>query len=336
MRITLPSKIVNQIDYSALINGQPFDSQTLTNTPIGKYTCVHYGIMIPNLPAPFNFLNMIVVVGQPLVRLFRNEHLIQTTDIDTANVLIGTAGTDENLFHGYSVQNDCLLASNGHLLKFADDLTIEGSYPEFKAQRSGHNFNFELELKASDKIAHFVQLAGGLYEHWALLCKYQGFLELNGQKTEVQGLCTYEYAHGINVNIPIRFFTYQILNLDETTQVLFVDTTGPLGLNLQRRVYVRSLDDHGGIYESELKSVVHEYEDQPVTTPNNIKMRLPRRFSWQVNDEQGNLLISIDGITNRDFRYGMAGGYAGSYQYKGFFRNQAIQGTGYIEYIDPV
>jgi len=30
----------------------------------------------------------------------------------------------------------------------------------------------------------------------------------------------------------------------------------------------------------------------------------------------------------------MAGGYAGSYQYKGTFKGRTIDGTGYIEYLD--
>lgn len=336
MRIYPPAALVKLLDHSAQSNGQPFDPHTEIHTPVGKYRCVHYGIMIPDLPAPYHFLNMIVVVGQPKVTLFRNEHLIQTSDLDTANLLIGTAATKKNLFKGYSVQHDCLLASNGHYLKFADDLVIEAAYPTFRALRQKTDFNYDLKLKATNKIAHFAQLAGNLYEHWALLCEYEGYLELNGQTTQVQGLCTFEYARAANVNLPFRFFTYQILNIDAKTQVLFVDVTGPLGLTIQSRVYVRALDDHGGIYEAGFKSVVQEYEAEPMITPNGIKMRLPKQFHWQVDDEHGNVLISIQGHSNQDFKYGMAGGYAGSYQYQGIFRNKEIQGTGYIEYIDPI
>src|SRR6218665_944684 len=102
MNIRLPAPLVNAIDRSATINGQPFDPATLFNPPQGKYTCVHYGVMIPGLPAPFNFLNLLVVVGQPKILLFRNEHLIKTTALDTANVLIGTATGTPDHFKGYS------------------------------------------------------------------------------------------------------------------------------------------------------------------------------------------------------------------------------------------
>lgn len=335
MRFSLPARITNNIDRSGLINSTPFNPDTSFSTPQGKYTCVHYGIMIPNLPEPFNFLNIIVVVGQPQIKLFRNQHLIKTTALDTANVLIGTATGTADHFNGYSVEKDCTLVTNGSHLKFGNDVTIEGTYPEFHAHREGHNFNFDLKLRATDKIAHFTNLVGGAYDHWALLCEYEGYVEQAGVKTEINGLCTYEYARGINIKLPINFFTYQILNIDEKTQVLFVDTFGPLGLTMQSRVYVRSLDDHGGIYSRGFKSIVHEYEPERVTNPDGISMRLPRKFSWQVDDDKGNLLIKIDGITNRDFKYGMAGGYAGSYQYSGVFRGKPIEGKGYIEYIDP-
>lgn len=335
MNIQLPDSIVKVLDHSSLINGQPYDPATQVNTPQGKYTCVHYGVMIPNLPAPFNFLNLLIVVGQPKVKIFRNEHLIKTTALDTANVLIGTGTGTPDHFKGYSVAQDCALVSNGSSLRFGDDLLLEGKYPEFHAVRQGHAFNFDLRIHATDKIAHFARLAGGLYDHWALLCQYDGYLEQDGQKTRVQGLCTYEYARAANVNLPFSFFTYHILNIDEKTQVLLVEVLGPLNVVVQQRVYVRSLDDHGGIYSKGFDLKVQQYAPERVTTPNGLSMRLPRRFSWKVNDNAGAPLIQVECISNDDFKYGMAGGYAGSYRYKGLFKGQPIESVGYIEYLDP-
>lgn len=333
-KIILPNVIYDAIDYSGKRNSLPFDPNTDTNIPQGKYTTVHYGVMIPDLPAPFNFLNVLIVVGQPRISLFRNQHLIKTTALDTANVLIGTAvGTKEH-FNGYSVKKDCELVSNGSYLRFGDDVVLEGKYPEFHVYRKGHDFNFDLTLRATDKLANFAQLLLDFYDHWALLCQYEGYLEYKGEKTQVKGLCTYEYARGVDVNLYMRFFTYQILNIDEKTQVLFVETLSTLNIVLQRRVYVRSIDDHGGIYSKGFTFNIHEYEPQRSITPNGLSLRLPRTFSWSVNDDHGKLLISIDGATNGDFQYGMAGGYAGSYQYTGVFRGKQIDGTAYIEYLD--
>ena len=334
MPISLPKSIVNTLETSALINGQPLDPHIATHTHQGKYSTVHYGIMLPNIAAPFNFLNLIAVVGQPKVRIFNNPHIVKTTPLDTANLLVGTAVANNQQFKGYTVSQDCNFSSHGRHLEFANDLTIDVDGSHITATRQGHDFNFELDLRMTDKIAHFVKLRGGLYDHWAILCQYTGHLEYMGERTNISGLCTYEYARGANIPLPIQFFTYQILNIDEQTQVLFVDTHGG-GLHLQRRVYVRGVNDHGGIYEAGFKSVVHEYL-APVTSPNGIRMRLPKQISWQVDDHHGKLLIQIDATSNEDFQFGMAGGYAGSYEYIGQFKGQAIQGTGYIEYIDPM
>ncbi|MGM2732145.1 DUF6670 family protein, partial [Bacillus cereus group sp. Bce005] len=82
----------------------------------------------------------------------------------------------------------------------------------------------------------------------------------------------------VNVNLPFRFFTYQILNLDARTQVLLVEVLGPLGLAARRRVYLRSLDDHGGVYLRGSDFSVQRFAPTPVTTPNGTRMRLPQEF----------------------------------------------------------
>ncbi|HEX6591437.1 MAG TPA: DUF6670 family protein [Moraxellaceae bacterium] len=321
------------LDRSHAINGDAVQAP-LTLRPHIPNHAVHFGIMLPGLPEPFRFLNLITVIGQPRARIFRNTHLIRTTAADTASLLVGTATATPDHFRGYSVQQDCEFAADGSRLRFGNELLMEGRYPVFTARRQGHDFNFELQLRATDRIAHFAKMVGGLYDHWSILCEYQGHLEQGGVQTPVQGLCTYEYARAANLPLPLRFFSYQIINVDARTQVLFVVVLGPRGLPVQRRVYVRSLDSHGGIYSRGFDFTVHEYEASPVTSPEGATMRLPRRFSWQVQDDQGKELIVIDGECNGDFRYGMAAGYAGSYRYQGRFRGQPLQGTGYIEYID--
>lgn len=323
----------NWLDRSEAINGPAVKTPLQLRPHIPNHT-VHFGIMLPGLPEPYRFLNIITVISQPRARIFRNSHLIRTSAADTASLLVGTATATAEHFRGYSIQQDCELAEDSSFLRFGKELVLEGSYPEFTVRRQGQAFNLELKLQATDKIAHFASMVGNLYDHWSILCEYEGHLEQGGVKTAVQGLCTYEYAKASNIPLPFRFFSYHILNVDERTQVLLVVVLGPMGLPVQRRVYVRSLDSHGGIYSRGFDFTVHEHEAQPVLSPEGVTMRLPRRFSWQVQDESGEEVIRIEGLANGDFQYGMAAGYAGSYGYRGRFRGRAIQGTGYIEYID--
>lgn len=335
MNLSFISPAVQLLDRSASLNGRPFDSNTTTFPPQGLYGTVHYGLMLPNLPSPHRFLNVIVVAGQPKLKLFSNPQLIRTTARDSANVLVGTSTGTPDHFRGYSIAQDCDLRSDGSYLRFGQDLILEGVYPHFTARREGHAFNFDLQLTATDKIAHFAKMIGGAYDHWSLLCKYEGAIECDGTKTPITGLCTWEYARAFNVSLPFNFFTYQILNIDETTQVLLTQVHGPLGLVAQQRVYVRSLDDHGGVYSRNFDLTVHQYQSGRISTPAGRSLRLPKTFSWRVDDDDGNVLIAIDGVANGDFQYGMAGGYAGSYEYRGRFRQREVTGTGYIEWIDP-
>lgn len=103
----------------------------------------------------------------------------------------------------------------------------------------------------------------------------------------------------------------QVINLDEKTQILFAEGLGPFNTVLQQRIYVRSLDDHGKIYEAGYQHTVHEFEPELSTGANGLNFHLPRRFTWSVNDDNGTPLVTINGISNGDFKYGMAGGYAG-------------------------
>ncbi|MFI5501911.1 DUF6670 family protein [Nocardia asteroides] len=318
---------------SYALRGTPFDPATPFHPPRGRYATVHYGLMLPNLPAPLNFIDVITVIGQPRIALWRNDHLIETTAADTANLLVGAGVQFPGQFRGYQVNRDLELAPDGSVVRFGDEFQLEGHYPHFTVAYRNPEFELDLRVRATDKVAHFAKLRGGLYDHWSLLCRYEGTVTYYGKTTEIAGLNTLEYARGADVALPFTFFTYHILNIDEVTQVLMTEVLGPLGVPVQRSVYVRSLDDHGGTYENDFRHEVHQAEPTPRRTPNGRSMSLATDFSWRVDDEHGAELIHIDGTTNDDYVYGMAGGYVGSYRYTGRFRGLPVDGTGYIECI---
>jgi hypothetical protein len=333
MQLPIPGALARAVNRAGALNGRPFEGGTPFGPPQGRYRTAHYGIMVPNLPQPYRFLNVVAVVGQPKVRIFRNQHLIRTTAADTASLLTAS-GVADGHFAGYRIGQDCELRPDGTLLRFGDDLVLEGRYPEFSVRRTHAEAGFELSLRATDTVSHFAKLAGGIYDHWSLLCEYTGTLHHDGVGTDVAGLCTLEYARAAHISLPFRFFTYHVLNIDARTQVLMGEVLGPLGARLQQAVYVRSLDDHGAVYSDGFRFVVDRFEDEPRTTPEGIRMLLPRDFHWRVADDRGRQLICVEGRCNDDFRYGLAAGYAGSYEYQGRFRGEPIHGSGYIEYID--
>ncbi len=127
--------------------------------------------MLPNLPAPLNFLDVITVIGQPKIKLYRNDHLIETTAVDTANLLIGTGVSSL----ASSADTRSLEIWSWHptrrLVRFGDDFRLEGTYPDFTITYRNPEFDLDLRVRATDKVSHFVKLLGGLFDHWSLLCR---------------------------------------------------------------------------------------------------------------------------------------------------------------------
>lgn len=325
--------IQRAVSSSHAVNGTPYDPNTPFHPPRGRYRTVHYGLMFPGLPAPLNFLDFITVIGQPKVRAFRNAHLIETSAADTANLLAGTAVRFPGQFRGYQVARDLELAPDASLIRFGEDFALRGSYPNFLVTYRNPEFRADLRVRATDKIAHFAKLRGGLYDHWSLLCEYEGTVDHQGTRYDLSGLSTLEYARAVAVDLFLTFFTYQIINIDADTQVLMVEVRGPLGIPLQQTVYVRSRTDHGGAYENGYRYRVAGYEHTPRHTPEGRDMTLATTFAWAVDDDNGDPLIQIDAVANDDYVYGMTGGYVGSYRYTGTFRGRPVTGTGYVEQI---
>jgi hypothetical protein len=328
----LVNAILSQINRTGVLNARPFDPATRVAPPHGRWGIVHYGVMVPGLPAPFRFFDAIVVLGTARAPVFANPSLVRTTDSDSAWALTGSGVTTDS-FRPYSIAEECTLTDDGTLLRFGDELRIERGTKKITVRAIQPRATVELTLRPTAAVSHFAHLPG-IYDHWSLLCLYEGTFGTAGGTFTRTGLCTYEYARAVNLPLPFLFFTYQILDVDDRTQVLMGEVLGPAGLPVQRTVYVRGVDGTATTHTQDFRHQVLEYARQPRTTPDGHRMQMPKRFNWAVDDDSGEQLISVDGITNDDFVYGLGSGYAGSYQFTGRFRGAPITGTGYIEWID--
>lgn len=319
--------------------GRPFDPRTSLAPPHGpRSSWVHYGVMVPGLPAPHRTFGVMSVVGTTGVAIFANDQAITTSARDTAYLVSATAAMSSATFHTYSIEKECAFADDGSSLRFGDDLLIEGTYPRFDLTRHHPEGDVVLHIEATDKVSHFIDLRGGLYSHWSLLCEYEGTVA--GEAAS--GLCTFEYASGVGMHsipspihptLPARFFTYHVLNVDEATQILFTEVHGPGGIVMARSTYVRGLDDYGSAYP-DTHFVVTKYDDISLPTPSGRRMRMPSHFSLGTRDKAGQPLLELEGRPHSDWAYGLGAGFVGSYQYDGTFAGREISGTGYIEYID--
>ncbi|WP_433662375.1 DUF6670 family protein [Nocardia sp. CA-128927] len=331
------------VNHNSRLNGRPFDSGTPMTPPSGRLrNWVHYGVMIPDLPEPHRSFGVMSILGTPGVTVFANDHAITTAPSDTVYTTSAMASMDTDQFFVHSIARDCEFAPDGTHLRFGSDLVIDGSYPHFTVSRTHPDVTAEFEIDATDKVTHFANIPG-LYQHWSLLATYRGQIRHRGHHVEAAGLCTFEYATGVGVHsllprtrlkIPATFFTYHVLNLDDTTQALLIQVLWPGGFTIQKAVYLRSLTDYGSVHTRGFEFRVREYEPEPRRTPDGRTMRLPQTMSWRVLDRDGQCLIAVEGSASGDFSYGLGAGYVGSYEYTGTYRGRAIAGRAYMEYVD--
>ncbi|MDX5299503.1 MAG: hypothetical protein LPK85_11215, partial [Gammaproteobacteria bacterium] len=275
------------------LNGKPFPPDTVIPPPKGmRRSWVHYGVMVPDLPAPHHFFNVLSILGTAGAQVFDNDFAVRTSPRDTVYLLSATGAMPSSPFRTYSLRDECAFTTDGRVLHFGEDLSIEGRFPHWRVQREHADVRVQLDLHATRSVSHFARIPGA-YHHWSLLCEYNGTVQHQGRAQAVQGLCTLEYAAGMGpysltnrtlppwAKLPLRFFTYQILNIDAQTQLLLVEVLGPRDLPIQRRVYVRGVNDLGRTYSRAVSLRITGEQPQPHLTPDGFSMRLPSTFLWR-------------------------------------------------------
>jgi hypothetical protein len=326
------------------MNRLPHDPRRSTAPPSGRWRVVHYGVMLPGVADPFRFLANIVILGTASrIPAWNNAPLLGGEPASDSAWVMTASAVQADAFHRYSIERDCDLAADGSRLRFGDQLSIDGR-PNGRSGADAQIIKLairegdlvaDLELLPTTLITHFVQLPG-IYEHWGVLCQVNAVISTVADPSvsvHHSGLCTYEYARGMNLPLPIMFFTYQIINVDARTQILFTDALGPGGVPLQQKVNVRTVDGENATFTRGFGHEIHT-RLSPQATPMGDRMKLPQTFTWTVADDDGSVLVTIHGRSNDDFSYGLGAGFAGSYRYTGDFRGTSIEGTGYIEWCD--
>lgn len=301
----------------------------------------HYGVMIPDLPAPHQFFSIMSVIGTPGALAFDVDHALRASPRHNATAVMGTTATHPQQFQGYSIARDCQFSEDGSHIQFGQHIIISGQYPDYRVIAKTQDFELDIQITNTDKVSWFVKTP--VYDHLSLLSTYQGSVIYQGKRQQIAGLCTFEYAACISpyllrdkplptpLKVPLDFFTYQIINLDEHTQLLLNDTRLN-NVRIVSKAFLRSLNQYNQSYAAEFE--VLSYQEQPAIAPDGIATRLPHTFCWLVKDTQGEIILTINATVDTPFTYGLGTGYVGAYHYQGNYHDKPIQGRGYIEYID--
>lgn len=324
--------LMNLIDESQQLNQAQFPYKLDYHGPKGRFKIIHQGLMIPGLPAPLHYFNFLTIIGQPNVPMLRNEFAIKTHALDTVSLITSVSPHMVGHFQGYSIEEDCQINKNH--FSFGNKEQLIGTFPHFKLTRNDSELAFDLNIETKPVISHFTKLKLGLFDHWSLLCHCRGEIIYKEQAFQIDQLGSFEFARAINIPyLPLNFFTYQIINLENQKQLLLAHIRNSFNQIVQSRMYLRDLKTgQSEMYDQAVDFKLHRVYPK-VTTPNGQEMYLPRAFEWSL--KQGKRKIQVKAESRGDFKFGLAAGYVGSFSYTvSIDEHQERGSSGYCEYID--
>lgn len=324
--------LMNLVDESKQLNQAQFPLKLDYHAPKGRFKIIHQGLMIPGLPAPLHYFNFLTILGQPNIPMLRNEYAIKTYALDTVALIASVSPHMVGHFHSYSIQEDCEF--DQYSFKFGQKEKITGNFPHFHLSREDSELSVNLNIETYPIISHFTKLKLGLFDHWSLLCRCKGHIVYKGDRYLIDQLGSFEYARAINIPyLPLNFFTYQIINLDNQRQLLLAHIRNGFNQIVQSRMYLRDLNQaKSEMFDDHVEFKLHRVYPK-VTTPNGQEMYLPREFEW--NYESQTRKIKVVAESRGDFKFGLAAGYVGSFNYRIEIDGTVEEGNaGYCEYID--
>lgn len=332
-----------RIDQRISASKMPFSAPGILRPEVNsrRWASTHYGVFVPELPAPHRYLNTMTLIGATGSICFDNDYLSSSDARRTATVLSSTAAPGHRHYRAYDTHADCAFDEDGSALTWGDDLTLTANFPSFTVDAQYPQFAATLTITATHAASWFVRSM--VCDHLSLLATCTGVIEDATGTTDIAGLCTVEYARYMSpqaltsrplpgaLKLPLDFFTYQIVNLDETTQLLLTDVRAA-GVTACRLAHIRSLDGANTVYEDVTMSVTR-YRGAPAIDELGRPMRVPQQIHWIVR-ENGRAVVEFTADVDSELRYGHGRGYAGAYSYTGAWLNRPIAGSGYLEWID--
>lgn len=307
------------------------------------YSWTHYGIFIPNLPEPHRYLNIMILIGTPSAQAFDHDDIITTSPRKTATFFSSTAAMPKAFLKAYDIDTECTLTEDNQTIQLANDIKITGKFPHFRVEGNYLDLEYDLGLHVSHHVSWF--LKNPIYDHFSLLTQFSGTLKYQGKTQKVADLCTYEYARSFGLHslrpktlipfkhkIPLDFFTYQIINLDDQTQILLTKADinqSPAAYT----VHIRHLNQPAEVY-TQVSFKISKYQDTAQFSPQGHAMPVPDTFTWQARDDHNNLVLSIEATVDSPYHYGHGKGYVSHYAFQGQYRNLPIKGRGYMEYVN--
>lgn len=324
--------LMNLVDDSKQLNQAQFSYKLNYHGPKGRFKIIHQGLMIPGLAAPLHYFNFLTIIGQPNAPMLRNESAIKHYPLDTVTAISSISAHMLGHLNAYSILDDCTFGNEE--FHFGSREFLKGKIPHFQFIRDDAELSVNLHIETRPVISHFTKFKFGLFDHWSLMCHCTGEIKYKGVIYPVNHLGSFEYARAVNLPyLPLCFFTYQIINLNNQRQLLLAQIRNNFNQIVQSRIYLRDLKlNTSEMFDEKVYFKVHRVYPK-VRTPNQQDMYLPREFEWSF--KKSNRTIHVNAQSRGDYKFGLAAGYVGSFQYQVEIDGIKEEGeSGYCEYID--
>lgn len=309
-----------------------------------RFGSTHYGIMVPDLPEPLRYLSWASVIGYIGFAITDSEYKISLDGKgDTASLVHGTAlSTSDDAYQTYSIKRDLTFQRKPFSVQFKNHTSLTQHGNNYLLETDRDDLKVELILEPTRAITWFAH--SELYKHFSTLMRYKGCITQQGIKKNVDGICTLESWKAVstsllrntwlveNIQLPVKIFSYQVINIDEKQQLLLVFVCYQ-DQPIITSVYYRHVDGTSIQYNGEAHFEVMELKHKPEITPDGFLMDVPKSFAWSAyhNDKK---ILDINANVDTEYCYGLAAGFVSAYQWQGEFCDQKVSGRGYLEYID--
>ena len=306
-----------------------------------RWGWTHYGVMVPDLPAPHRFLALMSLLGSTGSVAFDTDHARRASPRRSATLVCGSAATPpDRALSAYVLGEDATAAEDGTHVRFGDDVELrrDGTTVRARGARQGVRFDLLLEL-ALDHTTWF--LRSPLWEHVSIAARYVGTV---GEE-RVAGWGTFEHARSAvtphvlldrglpaALKVPFSGFEYHVCDLGDGRQLL-LGRNAFGGAEALTAAYLRTPDADPFArprrWTRRVRYAVVEHQDAAAVAPDGTRMRLPKRVRWTIPG-----VLELDEEVDTPMLYGLGSGYVGGAAVRGVLEGRAFRGRGYLEHID--
>lgn len=326
--------------YDPLDTAFPHENVFRPHATTKRYGFSHINVVIPDLPAPHRHLACMALLGRLGAAVFDNDFL-PGSPRDTATIAVGTAATGPDGFYTYSMSRDCALREDGSSMRFGDELTITGRFPDFNVTVRHGDLAIDIALTCTDQVTTFAR--NPAYDHVGYPARYRGTLTWKGDTQIIHGVMSFEYARAAALTafhdkpvpmwlkLPVSHFEWQVIKVTDDTLLMFAHASA-FGQPLLTSAYIKQLD---GPSQRHIGNVTHEilsYRPTPAVGPDGYQTRIPAQFRWRIHRADGTIATEVTGTNDTDLVYGLGRGWLGGFTYTGHHQDTPINGSAYMEY----